>query len=99
MRAHEVTISDLQTAARIPGRRLQLLNARTEAELDAVFTVLADLKTGGQVIANETFFASRAHTASSLAAASVARIRLGRRPAELQRQGVSAGLNRLLLKP
>jgi putative ABC transport system substrate-binding protein len=62
----EATINDLQTAARILGCSLQVLNASTEAEFDPAFAALAELKAGGLVIANETFFASRSEQLAAL---------------------------------
>jgi putative ABC transport system substrate-binding protein len=62
----EVTTSDLQAAARTLGCSLQVLNASTEPEFDAVFAALAELKTGGLVIANETFFANRSEQLAAL---------------------------------
>jgi putative tryptophan/tyrosine transport system substrate-binding protein len=62
----EATTDDLQTAARILGCNLQVLNASTEAEFDSVFAALTELKTGGLVIANETFFASRSEQLAAL---------------------------------
>jgi putative ABC transport system substrate-binding protein len=63
----EATTNDLQTAARTLGCKLHVLNASTEAEFDPVFAALAELKAGGLVIANETFFASRSEQLAALA--------------------------------
>src|SRR5712675_2800997 len=62
----EATINDLQMAARTLGCSLQVLNASTEAEFDPAFAALAELKAGGLVIANETFFASRSEQLAAL---------------------------------
>ena len=62
----EATTSDLQTAARTLGCNLHVLNASTEAEFDPAFAALAELKTGGLVFANETFFASRSEQLAAL---------------------------------
>jgi putative ABC transport system substrate-binding protein len=43
-----------------------VLNASTEAEFDPAFAALAELKAGGLVIANETFFASRSEQLAAL---------------------------------
>ena len=59
-------LKDLQTAARILGCDLQVLNASTEAEFDPAFAALAELKAGGLVIANETFFANRSEQLAAL---------------------------------
>jgi putative ABC transport system substrate-binding protein len=63
----EASINDLQAAARTLGCSLQVLNASTEADFDTVFAALAELKTGGLVIANETFFANRSEQLAALA--------------------------------
>jgi putative ABC transport system substrate-binding protein len=62
----EATTNDLQAAARILGCNLQVLNVSTEAEFDPAFAALAELKAGGLVIANETFFASRSEQLAAL---------------------------------
>jgi putative ABC transport system substrate-binding protein len=62
----EATTNDLQTAARTLGCNLQVLNASTEAEFDPAFAAFAELKAGGLVIANETFFASRSEQLAAL---------------------------------
>jgi putative tryptophan/tyrosine transport system substrate-binding protein len=46
----EAATNDLKVAARTLGCSLQVLNASTEPEFDAVFASLAELKTGGLVI-------------------------------------------------
>ena len=62
----EATTDDLQAAARTLGCNLQVLNASTEAEFDPAFAALAELKAGGLVFANETFFASRSEQLAAL---------------------------------
>jgi putative ABC transport system substrate-binding protein len=62
----ELSIKDLQIAARTLGCGLQIFNASTEPEFDAVFAALAERKTGGLVIANETFFANRSEVLAVL---------------------------------
>jgi putative ABC transport system substrate-binding protein len=62
----EATTDDLQTAARTLGRDLQVFNASTEPEFDTVFAALSEQKTGGLVIANETFFANRSEQLAAL---------------------------------
>ena len=63
----EATIDDLPAAARTLGCNLQVFNASTEAEFDPAFAALAEIKAGGLVIANETFFASRSEQLAALA--------------------------------
>jgi putative tryptophan/tyrosine transport system substrate-binding protein len=47
---------DLQAAARSLGLKLDILHASAERDLDAVFTTLSGLRTGGLVIAPDPFF-------------------------------------------
>src|SRR4051794_34854565 len=63
----EATANDLQAAARTLGCNLHVLNASSEAEFDPAFAALAELRAGGLVIANETFFASRSEQLAALA--------------------------------
>src|ERR1700704_5799320 len=53
-------------AAQNLGCTFQGLNASTEAEFDPAFAALAELKAGGLVIANETFFANRSEQLAAL---------------------------------
>src|SRR4051794_30441280 len=62
----EASINDMQIAARTLGCDLKVFNAGTEAEFDSVFAALDKEKTGGLVIANETFFANRAELLAAL---------------------------------
>lgn len=62
----EASIDDLKAAARTLGCSLQVFNASTEPEFDTVFAALAELKAGGLVIANETFFANRSEQLAAL---------------------------------
>jgi putative ABC transport system substrate-binding protein len=63
----EASTADLQAAAKILGCELHILKASAESELDSVFAELAKLRTGGLVIANETFFANRSGQLAALA--------------------------------
>ena len=63
----EATTADLRPAARALGLELHVLHAATEGDFDGVFTSLAQLRAGGLVIANETFFASRSEQLGALA--------------------------------
>src|SRR5437762_2765144 len=62
----EATTADLRPAARALGLELHVLHAATEGDFDGVFTSLAQLRAGGLVIANETFFASRSEQLAAL---------------------------------
>jgi putative ABC transport system substrate-binding protein len=57
----------LQASARTLGLDLQVLNASSEREIDAVFANLAQLRAGGLVISNDTFFISRSEQLAQLA--------------------------------
>ena len=61
------SINDLQGAARTLGCDLKVFNASTEADFESVFAALDKMKTGGLVIANETFFANRSEQLAALA--------------------------------
>lgn len=63
----EASVNDMQIAARTLGCDLKVVNASTEAEFEPLFAALDKLKTGGLVIANETFFANRAEQLAALA--------------------------------
>jgi putative ABC transport system substrate-binding protein len=62
----ETTVKLLQVAARTLGLQLRILNASTDAELDAAFTSLARLQAGGLVIGGEPFFNSRVKQIAAL---------------------------------
>ena len=62
----EATTRDLQAAARALGLQLQVLQAATEDEFEAALAKLLELRAGGLVIANETFFASRSEQLAAL---------------------------------
>jgi putative tryptophan/tyrosine transport system substrate-binding protein len=63
----EATARDLETAARALRLRLHILNASIEPDFDKVFAALVQLRAGGLVIANETFFANRSAQLAALA--------------------------------
>jgi putative ABC transport system substrate-binding protein len=48
----EVTIRDVQEAARAKGVQLQILRAGTEAEIDSAFAALVQLRAGALVAAS-----------------------------------------------
>jgi putative tryptophan/tyrosine transport system substrate-binding protein len=52
-------IRDVQEAARIKGRQLQILKASTEREIDADFDTLAKTHPGALLVAADPFFTSR----------------------------------------
>jgi putative tryptophan/tyrosine transport system substrate-binding protein len=55
----EAQSSELQAAARALGLKLQVLDASTERDFDAVFARLAELQADGLVIATDGFFISQ----------------------------------------
>ena len=65
-RASEIQIRDAQAAADARGRKLQLLQASTEREIDLAFATLAQQRPGGLVIAPESFFNSRSEQLAAL---------------------------------
>jgi putative ABC transport system substrate-binding protein len=65
--AAEAQSRDLQASARTLGLDLHVLNAGSERDFDAVFAKLVQLRAGGLVIANDTFFISRSEQLAALA--------------------------------
>jgi putative tryptophan/tyrosine transport system substrate-binding protein len=63
----ETQSSELQAAARALGLKLQILDASTERDFDAVFARLAELQAGGLVIATDGLFISRSEHLATLA--------------------------------
>jgi putative ABC transport system substrate-binding protein len=63
----EVTIRDVQEAARAKGVQLQILRAGTEAEIDSAFAALVQLRAGALVAASDPFFNSRREQLVALA--------------------------------
>jgi len=55
----EANTSNVQAAARALGLQLQVLNASTEGDFDAVFERLIELRAGGLVIAPDAFWRQR----------------------------------------
>jgi len=63
----KAAIEDAQAAARSLGLELQVLNASTERDIDAVFARVVQLRAGGLVIGTDAFFSSRLEQLSTLA--------------------------------
>jgi putative ABC transport system substrate-binding protein len=63
----EATTQDLQEAAHQLGLQLHVLNASTEGDFDTVFATLVQLRVGGLVIANETFYSTRSKKLAEIA--------------------------------
>ena len=60
-------IGDVQEAARAKGVDLKILKASTEREIDAAFTVLADLHAGALVLGDDPFFVAQREQLVALA--------------------------------
>jgi putative ABC transport system substrate-binding protein len=58
---------DLQAAARTFGLQLHILQASTEGEVDTVFATAMQLRAGGLVVGNDSFFSSRLEQLATLA--------------------------------
>lgn len=63
----ETTIKILQAAASARGLRIHALPASVEADFNTVFATAAQLRVGGLVIANETYFALRSQQLAEVA--------------------------------
>ena len=64
----ETVMRDTRAAASILGVQLEVLNASTDSDLDAVFAKIPSLNVGGLVIGADAFFAGRAKPLGMLAA-------------------------------
>jgi putative ABC transport system substrate-binding protein len=62
----KIAIEDAQAAARSLSLELHVLNASTEADFDAVFAKLVQLRAGGLVIGTDAFFTSRLEKLAAL---------------------------------
>jgi len=63
----EILSRDLQATARLLGLQLHLLHASSDADIDAVFATLTELRAGGLVIGTDAFFISRNEKLAALA--------------------------------
>jgi putative ABC transport system substrate-binding protein len=63
----EAFLRDQQTAARILGVQLHVLNASAERDFDAAFATLVQLRAGGLVIGPDAFFSGRSEQLAALA--------------------------------
>jgi putative ABC transport system substrate-binding protein len=62
------TITDLQAAARVLGRQLVIVNARTESDLETAFATLSQQHVGAVMVSNGPFFNRRTEQLAALAA-------------------------------
>ena len=63
----EGLIRDLQEAARAKGVQLNVLNAKTESEIDAAFASLVQLRAGAVVVQGDPFFSNQRERLVALA--------------------------------
>ena len=63
----EILSRDLQATARLLGLQLHLLHASSDADIDAVFATLTELRAGGLVIGTDALFTSRDEKLAALA--------------------------------
>jgi len=63
----EIISRDLQATARLLGLQLHLLHAGSDADIDAVFATLTELRAGGLVIGTDAFFTDRNEKLAALA--------------------------------
>jgi putative ABC transport system substrate-binding protein len=64
----EYITRDVQAAARALGKRIRILNASTEGEIDRAFLTLAELRAGAVIIGADAFFISQRNQIVALAA-------------------------------
>src|SRR6516164_8455221 len=62
----EILSRDLQATARLLGLQLHLLHAGSDADIDAVFSTLTELRAGGLVVGTDAFFTSRTEKLAAL---------------------------------
>jgi len=63
----EILSRDLQATARLVGLQLHLLHASSDADIDAAFATLTELRAGGLVIGTDAFFTDRNEKLAALA--------------------------------
>ena len=61
-------IAALQAAARVLGRQLVIVNARSESDLETAFASFSQRRVGGVLIGNSPFYARRPEQLAALAA-------------------------------
>ena len=62
----EILSRDLQATARLLGLQLHPLHASSDADIDAVFSTLTELRAGGVVVGTDAFFTSRTEKLAAL---------------------------------
>ena len=59
-------VSDVESAARAIGRKIKVLNAGSEREIDVAFEALSEMRADGLLIATNQFFSSRTKKLAAL---------------------------------
>jgi putative ABC transport system substrate-binding protein len=65
--SESVVVKDVEAAARTLGKQIQVLEASTDAEIDAAFATLARLRVGALVIVADVFYNDRRERIAALA--------------------------------
>ena len=66
--ATETSVSELESAARVISRQLDIIKATNESELDASFATISQKRAGALMVGNDPFFTSRRAQIVALAA-------------------------------
>ena len=65
--SESVVVKEVEAAARLLGKQIQVLEASTDAEIDAAFATLARLRAGALVIVGDVFYNDRRERIAALA--------------------------------
>jgi hypothetical protein len=65
--SESVVVKEVEAAARPLGKQIQVLEASTDAEIDAAFSTLAQLRAGALVIVADQFYNDRRERIAALA--------------------------------
>jgi putative ABC transport system substrate-binding protein len=57
--ATESSVSELESAARVMGRQVEIVKATNESELDATYVTISQMRAGALMVGNDPFFTSR----------------------------------------
>jgi putative ABC transport system substrate-binding protein len=57
--ATESSVSELESAARVMGRQVEIIKATNESELDATYVTISQMRAGALMVGNDPFFTSR----------------------------------------
>jgi putative ABC transport system substrate-binding protein len=64
----QLRVNEIQTASRVVGKQIHVLEASTESDIDAAFAGLVNARTGGLLVSSDPFFFSRRYQIVALAA-------------------------------